>query len=103
MLHTVNKPHPSPAFDRALELASVADGSDHALLLMEGGVYQALARHPSSDAIRSAIVGGVKVYALRADVEARGLSKRVLPEVQLISDAQWVQLVAQQELAIAWF
>lgn len=107
MLHTVNKSHPNAAFERAFELATSTSGTtsttSHSLLLMEEGVYQALATHPSATALRTAAAAGVKIYALKADVEARGLSTRILPEVRLISDTKWVQLVAEQEQTIAWF
>ena len=102
ILHAVNKPHPSAAFDRALDLVNAAPRQT-ALLLMESAVYQALATHPAADALRALLAQGVPVYALRTDVETRGLNDLMLAKLRLISDAEWVQLVADHDQTISWF
>lgn len=41
-------------------------------------------------------------YALQADVEARGLQTRLPSSIQIITDADFVELALQHARVIAW-
>ena len=84
-LHIINKVSALPA------CLSVA-GADDALLLIEDGVYAGTkARSPQRP-----------LYALAADVGARGLTERLGLSVQVISDAEFVQLAADHQPIVSW-
>ena len=90
-LHTVNKSAADDALAACLRVASSGDS----LLLVEDGVYQAsmLAEHPRAQAL--------KLFALREDVDARGIS---LPcTVTPIDYAQFVELACQHRRSVSWF
>ncbi|MBF0311198.1 MAG: sulfurtransferase complex subunit TusB [Magnetococcales bacterium] len=92
MLHTVNK---SPFLNGTLEscLRFVSEGD--CVLLMEDGVYAAVA-----DTARSALVeealGKVSVYALSADLKARGLDN-LIEGVKVTDYNGFVELVEQHK------
>ena len=99
-LHTVNT---SPFAGTALEscLAHMTDGA--ALLLIEDGVYAALAA--GSFAVRLAPAAALgAVYALGPDLAARGLADRRLIDGLRIVDYQgFVDLAARHSVVHAWF
>jgi tRNA 2-thiouridine synthesizing protein B len=70
---------------------AIADASD-AILLIEDGVYAAGKPHPWPGA----------VFALRPDVEARGLLGRLSAGVQLATDADFVELVVAHKPIVTW-
>ena len=83
VLHTVNK----------LAVWSECSGlitANDLVVMLEDGVYLAL----------SEISQG---YAIRADVEARGLSSRLPDQVQLIDYREFVRLCTQADKVCAWF
>jgi tRNA 2-thiouridine synthesizing protein B len=98
MLHTVNK---SPFERNTLKscLAYVKSGS--AVLLIEDGVYAALADTAVSDMVQQAM-SQVSVYALGPDLEARGVAKRVIDGVKVIDYAGFVDLVVEHPNTQAW-
>ena len=83
VLHTVNKP---AAWAKCSGLIAENDQ----VVMLEDGVYLAL----------SEISQG---YAIRADVEARGLSGRLPDQVQLIDYGEFVRLCTQADKICAWF
>lgn len=98
MLHTVNK---SPLQTRDLEscLAHLGDGH---LLLIEDGVYGALAAAPSAEQLASA-AGAGRIYALGPDMEARGVTDAELATgIQVVDYQGFVQLVADHGPHQAW-
>lgn len=98
MLHTVNK---SPTERNALEscLAHVKKGS--AILLIEDGVYAAVKGTASAKQLDT-VMKTVPVYALQPDIEARGMSSRVLDGVKLVDYGGFVDLVAEHPSVQAW-
>jgi len=83
ILHTINKP---AAWAKCSGLVTEQDG----LVMLEDGVYLALSE--------------IKVgHAIRADVEARGLLKRLPEQVQLIDYPDFVRLCIKAEKICAWF
>ena len=98
MLHIVNK---SP-FDRT-SLASClrAAAKGGALLLIEDGVYAVVKNSAVETDLRGAMAG-MPVYALQADVEARGLADRVIDGVKLVGYDGFVDLVAEHSNVQSW-
>lgn len=84
-LHLVNKP-------AALQPCLTVAGADDAVLLLEDGVYAAVA----------ALAPPRPVYVLEPDVTARGLTDRLGEQTKLASDADFVALVAAHQPVITW-
>jgi tRNA 2-thiouridine synthesizing protein B len=98
LLHTVNK---SPFDNGTLQtcLKFVRQGS--AVLLMEDGVYAA-ARDTAVAKLVQEALKSVPIYALKPDVEARGLQTRVMDGVRLVDYGGFVDLVAQHSAVQSW-
>lgn len=95
ILHTLNR---SPAESRVYHQAMVAMGSEDRLLLIEDGVQGAL---PSMIRHFEEISG--RLYALREDLEARGLEGRCAAEVQVVDTDGFVTLTEEAEKTVSWF
>lgn len=98
MLHIVNK---SPSERNALEscLAYVKKGS--AILLIEDGVYAAVKGTDAAKALETAMKT-VPVYVLQPDLEARGMSGRILDGVKLVDYSGFVDLAAEHPSVQSW-
>ncbi|CAK0777054.1 tRNA 2-thiouridine synthesizing protein B [Gammaproteobacteria bacterium] len=98
MLHTVNK---SPFERNTLKscLAHAKPGS--AVLLIEDGVYAALADTAASGMVQEAMTQ-VSVYALGPDLEARGVAKRVIGGIKVIDYAGFVDLAVEHPTTQSW-
>ncbi|MCB1741286.1 MAG: sulfurtransferase complex subunit TusB [Gammaproteobacteria bacterium] len=98
-LHTVNHgPNQSNALQRCLRLAE--DGS--ALLLLEDGVYAALAANQAHDPLREHLVR-LRVYVLEPDLLARGLVDCALATgIERVDYDEFVQLAARCERVVSW-
>jgi len=98
MLHTVNK---SPTERNTLDscLAHAKKGS--AILLIEDGIYAAMKGTAAAKQLE-AIMKTIPVYALQPDVEARGLTGRVLDGVKLVDYGGFVDLAAEHPSVQAW-
>lgn len=98
ILHTVNKsPFSNNSLGRCLDMAK--DGS--AVLLIEDGVYGATKDTSTSSRLEE-VMKNVKVYALMADVEARGVKERVIDGVELVDYAGFVKLAAESSQVQSW-
>ena len=98
MLHTVNKsPFEHSAFETCLKFAR--QGS--AVLLLEDGVYAAASDTVVSKQVQEAL-RRVSIYALKPDVEARGMQNRVMNGVRLVDYAGFVDLVAEHNAVQSW-
>lgn len=99
MLHTVNKsPSERNVLDSCLRLA--AKGS--AVLLIEDGVYGAIAGGAAAGAIGKR-KGDLKFYALGPDLAARGLSETPLVDgIQVVDYEGFVDLAVEYEAHQAW-
>ena len=98
MLHIVNK---SPSTTRTLESCLRLARDGHALLLIEDGVYAATTRSPAAAAVQDALKR-LKVFALRPDLEARGMNSVVLDGVTLVDYGGFVDLVAEHTATQSW-
>ena len=98
MLHTVNK---SPFEHKALEtcLSHARQGSS--VLLLEDGVYAAARDTAVSRQMQEALKS-VPIYALKPDVEARGLQTRVMDGIRLVDYEGFVDLVAEHSAVQSW-
>lgn len=98
ILHTVNK---SPFERNTLHdcLARAKDGA--AVLLIEDGVYAALAGTQVSDAIAKRVA--IKFYALGPDLDARGLREKPLIDgITLIDYSGFVDLAESHGPVQSW-
>ena len=94
MLYTVNK-SPLSTISLASVLRIAPEGAP--ILLYEDGVYAALKGAKSTPIVQDAL-GAHPIYALDADLEARGIDK-VLDGIQVIGYDGFVELVEQHDVA----
>jgi tRNA 2-thiouridine synthesizing protein B len=98
MLHIVNKsPYERNALESCLRLAQ--PGS--ALLLIEDGVYAATRGNAAEARLKDAMAR-LKVYALKADLEARGVAGRVMDGIELVDYGGFVDLACGQPNCQSW-
>jgi tRNA 2-thiouridine synthesizing protein B len=98
MLHIVNKsPFERNALDSCLRFGR--DGS--AVLLIEDGVYAATRGNVAEPKIKAAL-GQMRIYALRPDLEARGMQAPVIEGVQLVDYGGFVDLVTSHNAVQSW-
>ena len=97
MLHIVNK---SPLDRNALDTC-LATAQGGALLLIEDGVYAATTGNSAVGKLKQAM-GQMKVYALKPDLEARGMADRVLEGVNLVDYGGFVDLVTEHATCQSW-
>ena len=98
MLHIVNKsPFERNALDSCLRFGR--EGS--AVLLIEDGVYAVTLGNIAESKIKSAL-GQMKIYALRPDLEARGMQDAVIEGVQLVDYGGFVDLVTGHNAVQSW-
>jgi tRNA 2-thiouridine synthesizing protein B len=98
MLHTVNKsPFEHSALDTCLRYAR--KGSS--VLLIEDGVYAAARDTAVAKQMQDALQR-VQVYALKPDVEARGMQNRVMDGVRLVDYGGFVDLVTEHDAVQSW-
>lgn len=98
MLHIVNK---SPLERNGLESCLAAAQPGGALLLIEDAVYAATRGHAAAGKLRAAMEN-LEVYALEADLEARGMSEAVAPGVKVVDYGGFVDLVASHKTCQSW-
>jgi len=97
MLHIVNK---SPQERNTLDTC-LATAQDGALLLIEDGVYAATQGNAAAGKLQQAM-HHLKVYALKPDLDARGMADRVLEGVTLVDYGGFVDLVAEYAVCQSW-
>lgn len=96
MLHTINKsPFQNSALENCLRVARNGD----VILLLEDGVYAAAVGTVKSSLIEQAVRRHA-VYAIEADLKARGLDKLV-KEVRIAGYGDFVNLVEKHPVH-AW-
>jgi len=98
MLHTVNK---SPFDHNTLETCLKFAKQGSALLLIEDGVYAATRDTAVSKQVQEAMKS-VSIYALKPDVEARGMQNRVMDGVRLVDYEGFVDLVVAHNAVQSW-
>jgi len=98
MLHTVNK---SPFDHNTLETCLRFARRGAAVLLIEDGVYAAARDTAVSQRVQEALKS-VAIYALKPDVEARGMQDRVMDGVRLVDYGGFVDLVVEHNAVQSW-
>ena len=98
MLHIVNK-SPSQAGSLTSCLRMAQPGS--AVLLIEDGVYAATTGGPAEAQMRTA-ANSVKLFALKPDLDARGMTAKALDGVTLVDYAGFVDLVVEHGTPNSW-
>lgn len=97
-LHCVSQsPHAGSALAECA--AVIREGS--AILLLQDGVYAAAAGSRCRSQL-DALPPGVRVHALQADLQARGLAE-LHPRVQVVDDAGFVALAVAHATSVAWY
>lgn len=97
MLHIVNKsPLDRPTIDSVARIAQSG-----AVLLIEDGVLAAT-RGNSAEATVKQLMSRMKVYALIPDLDARGMSDRLIEGVVGVDYGGFVDLVAEQPNCQSW-
>ena len=98
VLHIVNKsPYERNAFDSCLRLASAKSG----ILLIEDGIYAAQGSGSHAEKLEAALEMH-SIYALQADVEARGMGGRLNPGVKLVDYDGFVSLTTEFDKVQSW-
>lgn len=98
MLHTVNK---SPFDNKTLETCLRFAKQGSAILLIEDGVYAAARDTAVAKQVQDALKR-VTIYALKPDVEARGMQNRVMDGVRLVDYGGFVDLVTENNAVQSW-
>ncbi len=98
MLHIVNK---SPSERNALESCLRFGRNGSAVLLSEDGVYAVTCGNAAEPKVREAM-RQMQVYALRPDLEARGMQDAVIDGVTLVDYGGFVDLVAEHNTVQSW-
>jgi tRNA 2-thiouridine synthesizing protein B len=98
MLHTVNK---SPFEHNVLATCLRYARPGSAVLLIEDGVYAAMRDTAVAPQVQEAMQR-VSVYALKADVEARGMQNRMMDGVRLVDYGGFVDLVVEHNAVQSW-
>lgn len=98
MLHTVNK---SPFEHNALTACLRYARPGSAVLLIEDGVYAAARDTAVAPQMQDAMKR-VSLYALKADVEARGMQNRMMDGVRLVDYGGFVDLVVEHNGVQSW-
>lgn len=97
MLNIVNK---SP-LDRNTLQSCLDAATGGAILLIEDGVYAATKGNAFEPKLKAA-QGTYKIYALGADLDARGLADRVADGVTVVDYGGFVDLVAEFKNCQSW-
>ncbi|GAB4361308.1 MAG: sulfurtransferase complex subunit TusB [Gammaproteobacteria bacterium] len=98
MLHVVNKsPFERNTLDSCLRTAK--KGSS--VLLIEDGVFGALEGTKVSGRVREAMAE-VKIYALQADLEARGVSGKLMEGIETVDYGGFVDLAESHSAVQSW-
>ncbi|UZJ45513.1 sulfurtransferase complex subunit TusB [Marinimicrobium sp. C6131] len=99
-LHTVNK---SPFEHRTLRACIDVCQPGDAVLLLEDGVYGALPASPEASALTTLQARKIEVYALEADLRARGLIDRIAVGVSVADYATFVALSVAHNTIQSWY
>ena len=98
MLHIVNKsPFQTTTLDSCLRMAQPG----HALLLIEDGIYAATVGSATESRMRQACAS-LKVYALQPDMDARGVTPKLIDGVTLVDYAGFVDLTVEHRTSHSW-
>ena len=98
MLHIVNK---SATERNSLESCLRLATKGSAVLLIEDAVY-AVTKGGTAAANIQAAMADLQIYALGPDLDARGMSARVLDGVKVVDYGGFVDLVTENNVCQSW-
>ena len=98
MLHIVNK---SPFQTSTLETCLSMAQPGNALLLIEDGVYAATVGSAMETPLRQACAT-LKIYALQPDLDARGMTGKLIDGVTLVDYGGFVDLTVEYPTSHSW-
>jgi tRNA 2-thiouridine synthesizing protein B len=98
MLHIVNK---SPFQTSTLETCLRTAQPGSALLLIEDGIYAATVGSATEARVRQACTT-LKVYALQPDMDARGVTAKLIDGVTLVDYGGFVDLTVAHNTSHSW-
>ncbi len=99
-LHTVNRsPFSHSALASCLALCAPGD----TLLLLEDGVYAALAGATPAQQLANVAARGVEVLAMTGDLAARGLETRLAPGIRCIDYPEFVAQSCRHQRIQSWY
>ena len=98
MLHIVNK---SPFQTRTLDTCLRMAQPGNALLLIEDGIYAATVGSATEEHIRASCAT-LKIYALQPDMDARGVTAKLIDGVTLVDYAGFVDLTVEHPTSHSW-
>lgn len=100
MLHIVNKsPLQTKTLDSCLRVAG--HNKEDAILLVEDAVYAATQGNVVANEVAQR-AQAMRVYALRPDLEARGMHEKVIEGINLVDYGGFVDLVAEHSSVQSW-
>lgn len=101
MLHTVNK---SPLSHGTLGACLKVLGADDALLLIEDGVYGSINVPENQSTLKAGLahLEQGKIFALKEDIQARGIESRLIKGIVLVDYKGFVELVVKYQSSMAW-
>lgn len=98
MLHIVNKsPFQTSSLDTCLRMAQPG----HALLLIEDGIYAVTVGSTTEAKVRAACTT-LKVYALQPDMDARGITGKLIDGITLVDYSGFVDLTVEYSASNSW-
>lgn len=99
VLHVINKsPYEKNSLDSCLRLAKAGSG----ILFIEDGIYAAKSTGGVSDMVRAATANH-KIYALTADLEARGIgSEQLIEGISQVDYDGFVELTTEYSKVQSW-
>ncbi|MBV1914710.1 MAG: sulfurtransferase complex subunit TusB [Pseudomonadales bacterium] len=99
ILHTVNRsPFGSDCLQSCLDIATIDSG----VILIEDGVYCALANTELTELISTALTRH-KIYVLSPDLQARGIADAVAEGIEAVDYAGFVELCTQFDKVVSWY
>lgn len=98
VLHTVNK---SPWNSNALTSCLRVITQNSAILLIEDGVYAATRTSAKHNSLTEA-PSGVRIFVLHEDLQARGLTGLLLPDIETVDYRGFVELTTRYQSVLSW-
>lgn len=99
VLHIINKsPYDRNSLDTCLRLAK----ADSAIILIEDGVYAVQKNAAAAEQVRAAMQQH-QIYALQADLQARGVSENsMIDGISLVDYDGFVELTTEYDKLQSW-
>ena len=98
VLHTVNR---SLLSSNSLQSCLRVATNNSAILLIEDGVYAATLAGGNNNPLTEAI-SGLHIFALQEDLQARGLTELLLPNIKTVDYQGFVGLTIQYQSIQSW-